>query len=318
MEQKRDLRLDYVKGFAMLLIVIGHMYYYLDRYEGSLVWNICNTIHIPVFMYISGLLAHVSIDRYGFRKLIGNRAIRLLLPFMSYYVIWCLIDYHYFIDFPLKEFKKGFWFMLVLFELMITLSLVMRLAWKYRIPSWMINGLVYGAVTLYLFVVPRGNMFNILFCINLYWHYYPFFMFGYYFYKFVRFMQFKYAPLYLVLYIVSFYFYFYQNMKIFVPLCNLFSLLFFVSMFIEGSRRPMEKVFAKLGFESLQIYMIHLLLIYHLKSFIPIVENLWLEIGYYLLWSAVLIVVSMGIARVLEKSEWLNLFLFGNRRKKIE
>ena len=128
-------------------------------------------------------------------------------------------------------------------------------------------------------------------------------------------MQFKYAPLYIVLYVVAFYLYFYQNMKIFVPLCNLFSLLFFVSMFVEGSRRPMEKVFAKLGYESLQIYMIHLLLIYHLKSFIPIVENPWLEMAYYLLWSAVLIVVSMGIARVLEKSDRLNMFLFGNRRK---
>ena len=128
-------------------------------------------------------------------------------------------------------------------------------------------------------------------------------------------MQFKYAPLYIVLYVVAFYLYFYQNMKILVPLCNLFSLLFFVSMFIEGIHRPMEKVFAKLGYESLQIYMIHLLLIYHLKSFIPIVENPWLEMGYYLLWSAVLIVVSMGIARVLEKSDRLNMFLFGNRRK---
>lgn len=318
MEQKRDLRLDYVKGLAMLLIVIGHMYFYLDRYRGSFALELCNTIHIPIFMYISGLLAHVSIDRYGFKKLIGNRAIRLLLPFLSYYVIWCFIDYHNIVDFPLKEFKKGFWFMLVLFELMITLSMVMRLAWKYRIPSWIINGLVYGAVTVYLFVVPRGNMFNILFCINLYWHYYPFFMLGYYFYKFTNIMKFRYAPIYLILYIVSFYlyFYFFQGNKLLVPLCNIFSLLFFISLFVDGQHRFMEKVFAQLGYESLRIYMIHLLLIYHLRAYIPVVENPWLEIGYYLVWSAVLIAVSMGIARILEKSDWLNLFLFGIRKRK--
>ena len=87
METNRDLTLDYAKGFAIVLIVLGHLYFFADRHVDSWVYTVCNTVQIPVFMYISGLLAHRSIDRYGFRKLVANRAVRLLLPLLSFYII---------------------------------------------------------------------------------------------------------------------------------------------------------------------------------------------------------------------------------------
>ena len=35
MEKKRNVTYDYLRGFAMLSIVIGHLYYYAGRSEGS-------------------------------------------------------------------------------------------------------------------------------------------------------------------------------------------------------------------------------------------------------------------------------------------
>ena len=92
MEKKRNVTYDYLRGFAMLSIVIGHLYYYGKRSDGSWVFNVCDTMELPVFMYISGLLAHVSVDRYGFRKLLWSKVIRLLFPLFSFYIIWGLWD----------------------------------------------------------------------------------------------------------------------------------------------------------------------------------------------------------------------------------
>ena len=155
MEKKRNLTFDYVRGLAMLSIIIGHLYFYSGRYVESLVFQICDTIQIPVFMYVSGLLAHVSVDKYGFRKLISSRIVRLLFPFFSFYVIWGLCDSSNWLGFWEAEFKKGYWFMLVLFELMVTLSLVRQLSLRLKIKSILVNGFIFGLVTLYLFILPK-------------------------------------------------------------------------------------------------------------------------------------------------------------------
>ena len=155
METNRDLTLDYAKGFAIVLIVLGHLYFFSYRYVGSWVHTVCDTIQIPVFMYISGLLAHRSIDRYGFRKLVANRAVRLLLPLLSFYIIKSIATPSNFVDIPLAEYKHSLWFLIVLFEFMVSLSFIKRLSQKIRVPAPVFNAILFGVVTLYLHVLPK-------------------------------------------------------------------------------------------------------------------------------------------------------------------
>lgn len=316
MENKRDLSLDYAKGIAMLSIVIGHLYFYSNRHVGSWVFDICDTIQIPIFMYISGLLAHKSLDRYGFRKLLSHRAIRLMLPLLSFYVIKGLIDYHDFIEIPIREYKRGYWFMLVLFELMITIYLIRRIALRFNKPTYIINAIVFAIITAYIFIVPKGNMFNILFCINLYWHYYPFFMLGFYFYKLFPLMKWKYVPIYMFIYAVSLYFYHVNGIRHLNVICNISSLLFLMIIFTKG-KRPLEPVFVYLGENSLQIYMLHFFILRPLCTMLPITTNLWLEFTSNVFIAIAIIAVTMAIAQVLMKSDLLSFYLFGiNKRGK--
>ena len=313
MEKKRNLTFDYVRGLAMLSIIIGHLYFYSGRYVGSFVFQICDTIQIPVFMYVSGLLAHVSVDKYGFRKLISSRIVRLLFPFFSFYVIWGLCDSSNWLGFWEAEFKKGYWFMLVLFELMVTLSLVRQLSLRLKIKSILVNGFIFGLVTLYLFILPKGNQFNQLLCINLYWHYYPFFMMGYYSYRLDKFLVMKYAPAYFILYVLSFYFY--QNgMRAMSPVCNVSSLFFIMTVF-SSNFKPLKNVFGMVGVNSLQVYMVHFFLLFSLVKVLPVIENRWLEFPYFVAVASALIAVTIGISKLLMKSDWLAMFLFGIRRK---
>ena len=315
MKKKRNITYDYLRGFAMLFIVFGHLYFYSNRSEGSLVFNICDTIELPVFMYISGLLAHVSVDRYGFRKLIWTKVIRLLFPLLSFYVIWGLWDSSYWSQFWLKEHKNGYWFMLVLFELMVTLSFVKKCSTQFKIKSIYVNTAVYAIASLAFVMIPKDGLVNHLLCVKLYWHFYPFFMMGYYSYRLDRFLQLKYAPLYLFLYLLVFFYFQNSLWKVGINMvCNLFSLLFLLSVF-STSFKPLKSVFATVGVNSLQVYMLHFFLVFPLLTVLPVVENRWLEFPYYVAVASAIIFVTICISKLLMKSSWLAMFLFGVRRK---
>lgn len=316
MEKKRNITYDYLRGFAMLFIVFGHLYFYSKRSEGSLAFNVCATIELPVFMYISGLLAHVSVDRYGFRKLIWTKVIRLLFPFLSFYIIWGLLDSYYWLQFLLKEHKHGYWFVLVLFELMVTLSFVKKCSIQFKIKTIYVNIVVYAIASLVFSMIPKGGLIDHLFCVKLYWHFYPFFMMGYYSYRLERFLQLKYAPVYLSLYLFVLFYFEDILWKVSINMvCNLFSLLFLVSLF-STSFKPLKNVFATVGVNSLQVYLLHFFLLFPLVKVLPVVENRWLEFPYYVLIASVLIFVTIEISKLLMKNSWLAMFLFGVRRKK--
>lgn len=314
MEKERNITYDYLRGFAMLFIVFGHLYFYSKRAEGSLVFSICDTIELPVFMYISGLLAHVSVDRYGFRKLIWTKVIRLLFPLLSFYIIWGLWDSSYWLQFWLKEYKNGYWFLFVLFELMVTLSFIKRVSSVLKIKSIFITIGIFLLVTAILLIIPKGGWVNNLFCVKLYWHYFPFFMMGYYSYRLDKFLVLKYAPVYLLLYLVAFYYFNLHRSVIMNMVCNFFSLMFLVSLF-STSFKPLKNVFAIVGVNSLQVYMLHFFLLFPLLKVLPVVENRWLEFPYYVVIASAIIFVSISISKSLMKNSWLAMIFFGIRRK---
>ena len=317
MENKRNVTYDYLRGFAMLSIVIGHLYYYVGRSEGSWVFNICETMELPVFMYISGLLAHVSVDRYGFRKLIMSKVVRLLFPLISFYIIWGLWDSFYWLGFWMKEHKNGYWFVLVLFELMVTLSFVKMLSFRFKVKTIYVNAVIYAIVTIFSFMIPSRGWINCLFCVKLYWHYYPFFMMGYYSYKFNKLLVPQYALVYLLLYLLVLII-FRDNLwkNVINMVANLFSLSFLLSVF-STNFKPLKNVFAVVGVNSLQVYMLHFFLLFPILKVLPVVENRWLEFPYYLMIASAIIFVTIAISKLLMKSSWLAMFLFGIRRNKI-
>ena len=317
MEKERNLTYDYLRGFAMLSIVIGHLYFYAGQFAGSWVFDVCDTIELPVFMYISGLLAHVSVDRYGFRKLIVSKVVRLLFPLISFYIIWGLWDSFYWLGFWMEEHKNGYWFMLVLFELMVTISFIKQFSSRFKIKTIYANVVVYAFATCLFWLLPKDGWVNHLFCVKLYWHFYPFFMIGYYSYRFKPILVPKYAPIYLLLYLFVLIFFRSVLWKVAINMtANLFSLFFLVSVF-STSFKPLKNVFATVGINSLQVYMVHFFLLFPLLKVLPVVENRWLEFPYYLLIALAIIWVTIAISKLFMKSSWLAMFLFGIRRNKI-
>lgn len=51
---QRDLTIDTLKGFLIILVILGHLIGSLNVYGGDKIWNFIYTFHMPLFVLISG------------------------------------------------------------------------------------------------------------------------------------------------------------------------------------------------------------------------------------------------------------------------
>ena len=115
---KRIEYIDNIKGFAILLVVMGHQIAcWFDDYESilsdstsndMLMWKLIYSFHMPLFMFCSGLFQLVathdtSIHDYG--KMLGRRFKTLMIPyFFSGTLLWFLTGS-----------MSSYWYLLFLF-----------------------------------------------------------------------------------------------------------------------------------------------------------------------------------------------------------
>ncbi|MCM1217610.1 MAG: acyltransferase [Lachnospiraceae bacterium] len=81
---QRDLYADFLKGYAAILVVFGHLMT-ADAIEGG-VCHIVYCSHMPVFFLVSGYFA-VHIEQSSYREICKQKAVRFLIPFLS----WTLV-----------------------------------------------------------------------------------------------------------------------------------------------------------------------------------------------------------------------------------
>lgn len=139
---QRDRAIDAVRGFAILLVMIGHCIvlnglHATDPY----VYDAIKSVQMPLFMTVSGVLAGMSLSR-GERvnlKTIRKRAVAYLVPFFSWFVLVFLVTHiaDGTISFSLFfrelyellwQTDKGLWFLTTLFVIMLAVSAAQMLA----------------------------------------------------------------------------------------------------------------------------------------------------------------------------------------------
>lgn len=129
-------RFDYIdklRGFAILLVVIGHIYLpYTREASNHPVAQMIYSFHMPLFFFISGFLCEFThkIEKNGCLNFVWRKAIALLVPYLFWLIAGDLIFKHGEIsawtDIPrlLCFFPNvHFWFMPVLFILMLLYAL---------------------------------------------------------------------------------------------------------------------------------------------------------------------------------------------------
>jgi fucose 4-O-acetylase-like acetyltransferase len=140
--KQRDPRADALKGFAILLVVVGHAIQEPYHYGlgHNIVFRFIYSFHMPLFMFVSGYVAALS-TKPANARFIGSKSIRLVLPFLAWhaasYVIYARYQNYGFVSYwhhllLAPDHDHGLWFLWVLFLCFCLLVPALRLERYWR------------------------------------------------------------------------------------------------------------------------------------------------------------------------------------------
>jgi fucose 4-O-acetylase-like acetyltransferase len=92
MNDQRDKQVDAIKGFAIILVVVGHVIAFSDpkNYHDGILINLIYSFHMPLFFFISGYLVF---GRYGptVTGWIGKKFRQLIIPYTLFTLFYFFI-----------------------------------------------------------------------------------------------------------------------------------------------------------------------------------------------------------------------------------
>lgn len=178
--KNRNINIDAARGFGMIIVAFVHACINHGSYPG---WALCGAAFImPVFMFLSGFFSYSDKKKNDFTWIKG-RAKLLLIPFLIWQVITMFSRFkfnisdsvNYFIA-VLKEPDKSYWFLLILFELCLFLSLANYVIEKLKIEKF--DFIIYLCIILFLNILVYKFRIVIFGIYLLAWYSF-FFFFGY-------------------------------------------------------------------------------------------------------------------------------------------
>lgn len=126
MSQNRDTSFDLLKGFLIILVIVGHAIQFIFGYDLPELWerpefNIIYTFHMPLFIFVSGYFFKSSLKR-GCVGMLKGKFRRLLLPALIYSAVITLLyvlitsDTHPQLKFIYQQ-SKTYWYLICVFFL---------------------------------------------------------------------------------------------------------------------------------------------------------------------------------------------------------
>src|SRR6478735_3308217 len=82
-------QLDALKGFAILLVVLGHStqtYAANGNFDNNFLFRIIYSFHMPLFMFLSGAVAAYSLRPMNW-DFIKRKFYMLVIPFVAWYLV---------------------------------------------------------------------------------------------------------------------------------------------------------------------------------------------------------------------------------------
>ena len=329
--------LDAIKGFAIILVVIGHVLAWnfhdlnvmmhplcVEDIKFGLLWNLMYSFHMALFFMVSGYL--VNFTGKSKKIFIKKKIHRLLIPYITTGFIILVVRGHY-----------GYWFFLSLFELFTLAALIDYALSKNNSKSDIIKNfslvLVLWGV---LYLIHRSISFDTnIGDFGKFISYYPAFMLGFLMRKHQALFEKLIIRNNYSLYFISFLFLFSLHYCYLLPfpifisklLVNVSSIaiqligsLFIFNLF---NHTPPDSVihknFSKVGRYSMDIYVFHILFVMSIPQIGPFirdnlnfVSSICLQICFSLAFTAFAIMASIVVAKFVRRSILLNKILLGN------
>lgn len=312
-KMNRILYLDYTRGFAILLVVIGHLIQFnFQSGINNRLFDIIYSFHMPLFFFISGYARSINIKKSSkissLFKIIYHKFQTLIIPS----VVWTIVIplfFSYKYDFEVTQ-VSGYWFLNVLFVIAVAWETFLYLECKRLLGKYLYIIMIIGIIVLFILGIKRIPI-----------SYFLMYMIGYYFHKYnclIRLKPFVYSVLFLIFCLFSGFFDYGDTtsgnanrvwLQFPLSICASLSLLKFFSMY-EGN-----KIFAILGTigkYTLGIYLCHFILIE--IPFVAEIENkcsLTIQFCGLLFLSFCIALLCVGIQKIISTYPILHKFMYG-------
>lgn len=320
---KRVDYIDRMKGFAIFLVVMGHVYFISLSNSSAAVSQVIYSFHMSLFMFLSGLVAYSGITPpYWNRVKFLHKLAKLIMPMLCFGLAFTLCHSMSPIGFLFAPAKNGYWYLMSLSVFYVSL-LVFRFnrkgAWKVDV---LLSMLVWATFfVLWKFTAQKKDLFCLLDCAN----HYPFFILGVMASKYRLLEQLRHNNWllsigiigYSILMLIDFPFHVAVSLSkhIFTPLCMV---VVVCSLFLSrhGKTSGIEIVSEYIGRHTLDIYVIHYFLLssvhfselsYRLTS----TNNDLLSALIAISITLVIVAISIGIGNILHQSRWITNIVYG-------
>ena len=129
---KINSRIEYIdalRGFVMLLVVLGHVPMYCYHQADAISFSLIpTTFHLALFFFISGwFIKNVSVSdnvAHNYRSIIEGKFVQLIIPTIVFYLLYCWMNGIDIVENLWSDkFKAGYWFCIVLFVFWLTLAI---------------------------------------------------------------------------------------------------------------------------------------------------------------------------------------------------
>lgn len=306
--------IDSLKGFAILLVIIGHIC-------PAGIWrSLIYSFHMALFFFLSGLFGNCNINSTRF---LLKKSKTLLLPFACFIIL-----HSFFFNLSIKDIfydnvKDGLWFILVLF----IIQLIDFLCFKISIKKGKLFYFFSNIIIILLLIVAKLYLpteLSTLFSLSYLSTNYPFYLLGRLFkeQENIRVLLFQ-SPLkeinsiILFLAITSFTiiwresFYYNQSNEFSNMYLRLSGTISLFLIFRHFYKSKYLSLFSFLGKETLAIYLLHVFFIERITNDIQYlnITSPFIQLLIYLISSYIIAIACLITAKVIKSNKYLGLLL---------
>lgn len=325
--EKRIDYIDRMKGLAIYLVVMGHVYGMAFSQSNDLFYKYISSFHMPLFMFLSGLVACSGVKPpYWSLSRLAKKLRGLLVPLLVFGMCFTMTFTKNIVSgligFLESPNKNGYWYLMTLAVFYVSLSLYrLNVKQKWYIDVALAIAIWGGMFALWKYTAQTKDYFCMLNCGN----FYPFFILGVMTTKYNLLDKMHKANWLFSLCIVAYAFLFCMDMPfhalvslnkhIFLPFCMVYIV---VNLFVSrhGATSCWESLLDFVGKRTLDIYVIHYFFIsmIHLKDLgnnWEVTDNSLLMFIVAIGLSVVITALSIGVGYILHNGKIIENFVYG-------
>ncbi|HBJ15153.1 MAG TPA: hypothetical protein DDY80_11135 [Parabacteroides merdae] len=321
----RIYELDYIRGIAMLMVVMGHVLLFSLKIEHTALIGIIGICEMPLFFVVSGYLTHKEREE-NFERMLSRLLIRsrtLLVPLVVWSIVRNICDGT--VSYSLSDiYRGGYWFFLALWWCDVLNMFSAYLSKKFRL-GMLGDALLYGFVYA---VILLGRIKNIdlggVLPVQSVQYYFPFFVMGLLMrkYQFLNGMvlnKYSYAVGMLLL-IIGWYFSFIESFVIwFVAALGAVVVVWMACREINSDLK-VARILSIVGMNTLPIYAIHYLFIGVLPNTLH--EMVYISNGFFFqlvvsfVYAVFAIILCLLVDRILSLNPITRMLFWGESKKR--